>query len=738
LEKVDNIIDRTLKQFFGFDSFKGNQRGVIESIVSGKDTFVIMPTGGGKSMCYQLPAIVLEGTAIIISPLIALMKNQVDLIRTFGAKKGFAHFLNSSLTKKAVEIVREDVLSGRTKMLYVAPETFNREKTIDLLNHIKVAFVAVDEAHCISEWGHDFRPEYRKIRDVVDELGRVPIIALTASATPKVQEDILKILNIEDAAVFKSSFDRPNLYYEVKPKPTIKAAVKDLVSFIRKHNGQSGIIYCLTRKRVEEVAEILRLNGIKATEYHAGMESAVRNRNQDLFLMEEVDVIVATIAFGMGIDKPDVRFVVHFDVPKSVESYYQETGRAGRDGIRSDCLLYYNYNDLLKLEKLYRDKQYYEREKANQLLKHMAAFSENSNCRRESLLHYFGEKYTKPDCQANKMCNNCRHPKEKVDASKDTVTLMKAIRDLEGEHTMEHIAHVLTGYTNQAISQYGHDKSPYFNLGKDHDFNFWKSLIRKANLDDLLYYNIETLGTLELTEKGEKFIQEPYYLELAIDTDFENLEDDDDDEFVSMSGSSTGGYDEDLFKMLKEERKHIAKINNVPPYIVFQDPSLQEMAIRYPISMEELTQIVGVSITKAQRYGKTFLEIINSYVEENDIERPQDLVVKSVANKSKNKVFIIQSIDKKIDLGDIANAKGLTMDELLDEIEQIVYSGTKLNMDYYLNEILDEEYQDEIFDYFRQSETDSIDDALNEMGADVYSREEIQLMRIKFISEMAN
>lgn len=734
MDSIDKKVRETLKSFFGFDSFKGNQEPIIRSICSGKNTFVIMPTGGGKSLCYQLPAIISEGTAIIISPLIALMKNQVDLIRTFGAKRGVAHFLNSSLTKSEVAVVKEDVISGRTKMLYVAPETFNRDKTIELFQKIKISFLAVDEAHCISEWGHDFRPEYRKINEVSKRLGPITIIALTASATPKVQEDILKNLEIEDSNVFKSSFDRPNLYYEVKPKISSQKAVKDIIGYIKRNNGKSGIIYCLTRKKVEELAETLRLNGIKATEYHAGMDSNIRNTNQDLFLMEEVDVIVATIAFGMGIDKPDVRFVIHYDVPKSIESYYQETGRGGRDGLRSDCLLYYNYNDLLRLEKLYRDKQHYEREKANQLLKHMASYAENSDCRRVALLHYFGEKYIKPDCEENKMCSNCRYPKEKFDGHKEIVIALNTIIELSGEYPLDHIVNVIMGEANQGITSYGHHKVKSFGIGQKNDANFWKSILRKANLEELINYNIENLGTLYITDKGYDFIKSPTQIMVALLDSFENQEAEDDDTVVS--GSS--GYDETLFNMLKEIRKKIAKQNNVPPYIVFQDPSLEEMAIKYPIDENELTQTVGVSATKAKRYGQPFLDLIRKYVEENEIERPDDLIIKSVANKSKLKVFIIQSVDRKMDLHDISNAKGLTMDELMEEIENIVYSGTRLDLSYYIDEKLDTEYQEEIFEYFRNTEVESIDKALNELGADLYSREEIQLVKIKFISEMAN
>ena len=733
MSTLDQQISKTLKEFFGFDSFKGTQAEVIKSILAGNNTFVIMPTGGGKSLCYQLPAVLSDGITIIISPLIALMKNQVDLIRTFGAKKGLAHFLNSSLSKKEIETVKEDVLSGNTKMLYVAPETFNKERTVEFLKRIKVSIIAIDEAHCISEWGHDFRPEYRKIKAVVDEIGPLPIIALTASATPKVQDDILKNLDIEDAKKFKSSFDRPNLYYEVRPKLSGKQAVKDIISYIKSEQGKSGIIYCLTRKKVEELAEALRINGIKAIEYHAGMESSLRNKNQDLFLMEEVDVICATIAFGMGIDKPDVRYVIHYDVPKSVESYYQETGRSGRDGLTSDCILYYNFNDLLKLEKLYRDKQYYEREKANQLLRHMAAFSENANCRREALLHYFGEKYESEDCATHKMCSNCRYPKEKIEGSNDIATVLKLIHHLDGEFVLDHFVNIIIGVSSQAITSYGHHKIEEFGIGREQSYNYWKSILRKADIEELVEQHIETLGTYSVTEKGLQYIDTPYEIMVAIDTQFDTAVVDDDE--VKMGN---GGHDKVLFNMLKDVRKSIAKELNVPPYVVFQDPSLEEMAIKYPITEEELSQIVGVSATKASRYGKKFLELIAQYVEENEIDRAEDLIIKSVAQKSKNKVFIIQNIDKKIELEDIAKAIGLSLEEVVEEIENIVYSGTKVDINYYVNEILDLDFQDEIFDYFRHAENDSLEKAIDEIGPEYVTQEELQLMRIKFISEMAN
>jgi ATP-dependent DNA helicase RecQ len=734
LVELEDKIKEALKDFFGFTSFKGNQEAVIHSILEGRDTFVIMPTGGGKSLCYQLPALVSEGCAIIISPLIALMKNQVDLIRAFGGKSGVAHFMNSSLTKKELEVVKTDVLGGITKMLYLAPESLTKLETLEFLSKIKIPFVAVDEAHCISEWGHDFRPEYRRIREIVDSIGDVPVIGLTASATPKVQEDILKNLKMVDPAVYKSSFNRPNLYYDVRPKESKTKILKDIINYVKRNAGKSGIIYCLSRKTVEETAQTLRVNGVKALEYHAGLDGNTRAKHQDMFLMEDVDVIVATIAFGMGIDKPDVRFVIHFDVPKSLESYYQETGRAGRDGILSECLMYYSYKDLFKLEKFLKDKPVAEREIGTQLLREMAAFAENSSCRRKSLLHYFGEIYDDSPCEQTKMCDNHRFPKEKIDAEEPLKLVLETMSEIEDKFHIDHIISILRGEETQQVKNYGHHQLSMYGEGKEKDANFWKSVIRQALLDGLIDKDIEAYGSMIITEAGEHFLKHPQPFMVAIDHDYQHMT------FTDEDADSAGGdgFDKELFGLLKDLRKRIAKEKSLPPYIIFQDPSLEEMAIKYPINQQELSQITGVSASKAVRYGKPFLETIEKYVEENDIARPDDFVIKSVVNRSAQKVYIIQNVDRKISLEDIARGKGLTMNDLLSELENIVYSGTKLNIDYYIDELLDREYQAEVFDYFRTSEIDSIEDAWKSLGADVFSMEEIQLMRIKFISEMAN
>jgi ATP-dependent DNA helicase RecQ len=727
-------IKRSLKEFFGFTSFKGNQEPIIKSIVSGRDTFVIMPTGGGKSLCYQLPAFISEGTSIVISPLIALMKNQVDLIRAFGGRTGVAHFLNSSLTKKESERVKSDVLSGITKMLYLAPESLTKEETIEFINKIKVPFVAVDEAHCISEWGHDFRPEYRRIRQIVDSIGEnVPLIALTASATPKVQDDIMKNLRMNDPAMYRSSFNRPNLYYEVRPKSGKGKVLKDIISYIKRNTGKSGIIYCLSRKTVEEIAETLRVNGIKALEYHAGMDANTRAKHQDRFLMEEVDVIVATIAFGMGIDKPDVRFVIHYDVPKSLESYYQETGRAGRDGILSECIMYFSQKDLTKLEKFLKDKPVAEREIGSQLLYEMGGFAETSGCRRKGLLHYFGEEYDENQCEQTKMCDNHRYPKEKVEGGAEIKLLLETVVELKEKFHMDHIIHVLRGEPMQVVKNYGHQLLEIFGEGEDKSYNFWKSAIRQALLESFLDKDIESYGTINITSKGLKYLEDPQPVLIAIDQSYD-IESGDDE--ADIQGGE--GFDAKLLGILKDLRKQVAKNNNVPPYVVFQEPSLEEMAIKYPINLQELGQITGVSASKAIRYGKPFADLIEKYVTENEIDRPDDFVIKSVVNRSAQKVHIIQNIDRKIGLEDIARGRGISMDELLLELENIVFSGTRINIDYYINEILDQEYQAEVFEYFRGSESDDIEVAWKELGADVYSREEIQLMRIKFISEMAN
>jgi ATP-dependent DNA helicase RecQ len=728
----DNI-KGALKHFFGFNSFKGNQEAVIESILAKRDTLVIMPTGGGKSLCYQLPAFISEGTTIIISPLIALMKNQVDLIRAFGGRNGVAHFLNSSLNKKETERVKHDVLNGITKMIYLAPESLTKEDTMEFLRQVKIPFVAVDEAHCISEWGHDFRPEYRRIREIVDEIGNIPIVALTASATPKVQDDIIKNLRMENPAEFKSSFNRPNLYYEVRPKISKDKTLKDIITYAKKNIGRSGIIYCLSRKTVEETAETLRVNGIKALEYHAGMDGNTRAKHQDQFLMEDVDVIVATIAFGMGIDKPDVRYVIHYDVPKSLESYYQETGRGGRDGSPADCLMFYSYKDLLKLEKFLKDKPVAEREIGTQLLNEMAAFSENASCRRKALLHYFGENFNEEICAESKMCDNHRHPKERINAESELKLVLETIVEMNDKFHMDHIINVIRGDRSQIVKNYGHDKLETFGEGEEKSYIFWKSVIRQALLENLLEKDIESYGTIMITDSAKAFIENPQRFMVAIDVDFSSIETDDDD--IVAAGD---GYDKKLFNILKDLRRSIAKEANLPPYIIFQDPSLEEMAIKYPINQQEISQIVGVSTSKALRYGKPFLDLIQKYVEENDIDRPDDFVMKSLVNRSAQKVHIIQNIDRKLSLEDIARGKGLSMDELLTEIENIVFSGTRVNIDYYIDSILDKDYQQEMFDYFRTSETESIEKAWEDLGKDVYSLEEVQLVRIKFISEMAN
>jgi ATP-dependent DNA helicase RecQ len=719
-----------LKKYFGFDSFKGNQEVVIRNVLNGNDSFVLMPTGGGKSLCYQLPSLIMEGTAIVISPLIALMKNQVDAMRGFSTEVGIAHFLNSSLTKTQMQMVKQDVVNGKTKLLYVAPESLTKEENIDFLKQIKISFYAVDEAHCISEWGHDFRPEYRRIRPIVNKIGKAPIMALTATATPKVQSDIQKNLEMMDANVFKSSFNRENLYYEVRPKID---ATKEIIKFIKSNSGKSGIVYCLSRKKVEEVAEALQVNGIKALAYHAGMDATTRSQNQDKFLMEDVDVIVATIAFGMGIDKPDVRFVIHYDVPKSLEGYYQETGRAGRDGGEGKCISFYSYKDIQKLEKFMQGKPLAEQEIGKQLLLETVAYAESSICRRRMLLHYFGEEYTEDNCEN---CDNCNHPKEEFDGMDDVVLALQAIIDVKDKFKSEHVANVLVGVKNSAIKSYKHHELEVFGQGSEHDTKYWNAVIRQALVAGFIDKDIENYGLLKVNQKGKAFMDNPQPFMLSKDHDFEV--DDDDIEGKGGAGKS-GAVDNELFNILKDLRKKVAKNLNLPPFVIFQDPSLEDMAIQYPINQEEMTRIVGVGAGKAQKYGKEFIELIKRYVEEKEIIRPQDMVVKSVVNKSGVKVYIIQSIDRQMSLTDIASAKGLEMSELLDEIESIVQSGTKLNIDYYINEVIDEDKQDDIFDYFREeAETESIDAALEELGEDKYSEEEIRLVRIKFFSELGN
>jgi ATP-dependent DNA helicase RecQ len=717
-----------LKQYFGFNSFKGNQELIIQNVLAGNDTFVLMPTGGGKSLCYQLPAMLLEGTAIIISPLIALMKNQVDSMRSFSEEDGVAHFLNSSLTKMQIIKVKDDILASKTKLLYVAPESLTKEENVLFLKQVKVSFYAVDEAHCISEWGHDFRPEYRRIRPIINLIGTAPIMALTATATPKVQNDIQKNLEMMDAQIFKSSFNRPNLYYEVRPK--IEAS-KQIIKFIKNQPGKSGIVYCLSRKKVEEMAELLQVNGIRALPYHAGMDGVTRSTNQDKFLMEEAEVIVATIAFGMGIDKPDVRFVIHYDIPKSLEGYYQETGRAGRDGGEGQCITFYRYQDIQKLEKFMQGKPVAEQEIGKQLLLETVSYAETSLCRRKFLLHYFGEIYEHDNCES---CDNCIHPKTQFEGQEYVLQVLDCVLAVKEKFKAEHIANILSGNLTSAVKSYKHHKLEIFGSGGEKNVKFWNAVIRQMLVTQLLQKEIENYGLLKITEAGYKFMDHPESIMLAEDHDYDVETDED----QSVMPSKTTTVDEELLHILKDIRKQLAKQKNLPPFVIFQDPSLEDMAIQYPITLEELQNIVGVGVGKAQRYGKEFIEIIKSYVEEKEIIRPQDMVVKSVVNKSGMKVFIIQSIDRKMNLEDIASAKGLEMHDLITEIEAIVNSGTKLNLDYYIDEVLDDERQQEIYDYFREAESESIEDAVEELGEDEYSEEDIRLMRIKFLSEMGN
>jgi len=723
----DSTIHDYLKKYFGFDTFKGNQEPIIRNVLSGRDTFVLMPTGGGKSLCYQLPAVMKKGIAIVISPLIALMKNQVDAMRNFSTDDDVAHFLNSSLTKTEIARVKKDVLSGKAKLLYVAPESLTKEENIEFLKNVDISFYAIDEAHCISEWGHDFRPEYRRIRPIIDTIGRSPIIALTATATPKVQHDILKNLSILDADVFKSSFNRPNLYYEVKSKQDV---TKEIIKYIKNNAGKSGIIYCLSRKKVEEMAEVLKVNGIKALPYHAGMDSATRTMNQDKFLMEEVDIIVATIAFGMGIDKPDVRFVIHYDIPKSLEGYYQETGRAGRDGGEGNCIAYYSYNDILKLEKFMQGKPIAEQEIGKQLLLETVSYAESSVCRRKLLLHYFGEEYLKENCEA---CDNCLHPKSQFEGNEAVISVLETILAVKEKFKADHIANILSGKVTSAIKSYKHHKLEFFGIGEDKDEKFWNMVIRQALIAKFLTKDIENYGLLKLTEKGMGFLENPTSFMLAEDHDYADTTDEE-----NAFGARTAAVDEELFSILKDLRKKLSKQKDVPPFVIFQDPSLEDMAIQYPITIDELQNISGVGAGKAQRYGEEFIEIIKKYVEEKEIIRPLDMVVKSVVNKSGIKVYIIQSIDMKRPLEDIAEAKGLEMSELVSEIEAIVNSGTRLNLDYYVDMMIDEERQHDIYSYFREeAESDSLEDAIKELGSE-FEEEEIRLVRIKFLSEMGN
>lgn len=723
----DSTIHDYLKKYFGFDTFKGNQEHIIRNVLAGRDTFVLMPTGGGKSLCYQLPAVMKTGTAIVISPLIALMKNQVDAMRNFSTNDDVAHFLNSSLTKTEIARVKKDVLSGKAKLLYVAPESLTKEENIEFLKNIEISFYAIDEAHCISEWGHDFRPEYRRIRPIIDMIGRSPIIALTATATPKVQHDIQKNLNILDAEVYKSSFNRPNLYYEVKSKQDV---TKEIIKYIKNNSGKSGIIYCLSRKKVEEMAEVLKVNGIKALPYHAGMDSATRTMNQDKFLMEEADIIVATIAFGMGIDKPDVRFVIHYDIPKSLEGYYQETGRAGRDGGEGNCIAYYSYNDILKLEKFMQGKPIAEQEIGKQLLLETVSYAESSVCRRKLLLHYFGEEYLNENCEA---CDNCLHPKSQFEGNEAVVSVLETILAVKEKFKADHISNILSGKVTSAIKSYKHHKIEYFGIGEDKDEKFWNMVIRQALIAKFLTKDIENYGLLKLTPKGMEFLENPTSFMLAEDHDYADTTDEE-----NAFGARTAAVDEELFSILKDLRKKISKVKDVPPFVIFQDPSLEDMAIQYPITIDELQNISGVGAGKAQRYGEEFIEIIKKYVEEKEIIRPLDMVVKSVVNKSGIKVYIIQSIDMKRSLEDIAEAKGLEMSELVSEIEAIVNSGTRINLDYYIDSTIDEERQHDIYSYFREeAESDSLDEAIKELGNE-FEEEEIRLVRIKFLSEMGN
>ncbi len=733
MEKLDDYpLHDLLKKIFGFDSFKGNQEAIIRSVLAGENTFVIMPTGGGKSMCYQLPAIMSGGTSIIISPLIALMKNQVDAIRNFGAEQGIAHFLNSSLSKAEITSVKEDLLSGKTKLLYVAPESLTKVENVDFLKKIKISFYAVDEAHCISEWGHDFRPEYRRIRPIIESIGQdVPIMALTATATLKVQQDIQKNLDILDAEVYKSSFDRPNLYYEVRPKT--KEVIKDIIRYIKGHTGKSGIVYCLSRKKVEELAETFVVNGIKALPYHAGLDALTRRTNQDRFLMEDADVIVATIAFGMGIDKPDIRFVIHHDIPKSIEGYYQETGRGGRDDGEGNCVAFYSYDDIVKLEKFMKGKPVAEQEIAKQLLQETTAYAESSVCRHRQLLHYFGEEYEKESCGA---CDNCLHPKEKFEGQDYIAIALEAVLEVKQLFKSKHVINILVGKNTATIKSFKHNKLKAFGRGMDHDEKFWNAVIRQSLINNLLVKDIENYGLLKVTKEGMDFLEKPFSIMLAKDHDYDSL--DGDDDFFEGGAAKTMTADQTLFSLLKDLRKEISRNENLPPFVIFQDPSLEDMSIQYPVSEEELLQITGVGSGKAKKYGKPFLEFIKHYCEENEIIRPNDMVVKSVVNKSGLKVYIIQSIDRKRALEDIAHTKDLTVYDLLTEIERIVASGTRVNIDYYISEYVDEYHQEEIFDYFNEAETDSIQAALEELGEEEYKEEEVRLMRIKFMSEVGN
>ena len=728
---IENKIDlnSALRHHFGFDQFKGEQEAIIRNVLNGKNTFVIMPTGGGKSMCYQLPSLLMNGTAIIVSPLIALMKNQVDAIRGFSEKENVAHFLNSSLSKGEIQQVRRDIQSGNTKMLFVAPESLTKKENIDFLTTVEISFFAIDEAHCISEWGHDFRPEYRRLREIFQKISNVPVIALTATATPKVQYDIQKNLNMLDADVFKSSFNRDNLYYEIRPKRDVE---KEIIRYIKNHQGESGIIYCLSRKKVEEIAELLQVNGINALPYHAGLDAGSRARHQDMFLMEDVEVIVATIAFGMGIDKPDVRYVIHHDIPKSLESYYQETGRAGRDGGVGECVAFYSYKDIEKLEKFLQGKAITEQEIGRQLLHEIVSYAETSVCRRKFILHYFGETFEEKKC--NEQCDNCRNPRERTEGMRYVEMLLNAIVLMDETQKAKHYCAYLSGHVTADIKAYKQDQFPTFGIGKEKDEHFWNAVIRQTGVGGLIYKDVETFGTLKLTEEGRGFLKNPQSFMLIKQHDFTGT--DDDDSIIQVAGKG-GAFDEELYDLLIDLRKTISKQKSVPPFVIFQEPSLRDMCLQYPITMDELTNIQGVGTGKAQRYGGPFVDLIANYVESNDIERPQDMVVKTLVNKSVLKVQLIQNIDRKLPLEDIAKAQGKTFDDILDEMESIINAGTRVNINYYINTILDSENQEEIFDYFSEAETDDLVTAYHEFDG-LYSEEELRLMRIKFMSEVAN
>jgi ATP-dependent DNA helicase RecQ len=728
-----DLLSEGLQKHFGFDAFKAEQRAIIQSLLDGKDTFVIMPTGGGKSLCYQLPALMLPGTAIVISPLIALMKNQVDSIRGYSDEDEVAHFLNSSLTKAQMKKVKQDITDGRTKILYVAPETLTKEENIEFFQNSDISFVAVDEAHCISEWGHDFRPEYRRIRVMLDAVARdVPIMALTATATPKVQQDILKNLDMTEDSTFISSFNRDNLFYEIRPKVKKEQTIKSIIQIIKEEfRGQSGIIYVQNRKTAEDIAEMLMVNDIKAGPYHAGLDPKTRATTQDAFLMEDIDVICATIAFGMGIDKPDVRFVMHYDMPKSIENYYQETGRAGRDGLVGKCIAFYNYADILRLEKFLRDKPVAEREMGAQLMQEVVAYAETASCRRRFLLHYFGEQFKEEDC--HKMCDNCKNPKERVEVRKEIGYVVQAILDLNENYLMKTVMDFVMGRETKEMKDFRFSEMENFGVGDDRDENFWSSIFRHAMINNLIYKEIEQFGLLKVSAAGKEYLKNPHPIQITINHDYEEGDYDADDE-----KGGTAVLDETLMNLLKDLRRNIAKKQNLPPYIIFQDPSLEEMATQYPVSMEDMAKIVGVSQGKAHKYGQPFVDAIKKYCEENEIERPMDITIKTVANKSKTKVGIIQAIDRKIPLEDIAKGNDLSMPELLEELDGIVNSGTKIRLDYYLNKHIDEYVRETVVEYFKEAETDSIDMAYQELKEDEITWEEVQLMRLKFLSDYAN